>query len=263
MPQSEFIKREQERQTEKQHRDADALRWRQEQASHLMSDLLTDRLELPPEKPVIPVSPSTKRRSSPARKGQIPTTPTKSKRIIGTTRHVSRSPERRYANATHDDLDRMDINVEDYSDIRDSHDYVPLVPQQAPDRSGLSTDNTLQSGSWRTGTSGVLGAYTQQLAEVDEIPEDTFKDSKQPSEASKEPSKEPPARPAPTRPFTDLVRLQRPHVTRQKKGFVAKPQSYVERLSQTGGGSTYRSNSSMRSQPSIYGEWHSMEISMA
>lgn len=248
------MRHERERHEEKTRRDAEHLRQREQLAGTLMGDLLTDRLNLPENAPPVPASPKLKRQTSPARRASPaqqaspargktkPTgTPTKAKtkRVTAPAARVARSPERRLG---YYDQDRMDVNMADYANVRDSYDHVPTRQPAGPVRH--SADSSTRAGD--TDTSGFLGAYTQQLAEVDERPEDTLKAATENKENTAQPVTK-------TRPYTDFVRVQRPQVTRQTKGFTAEALSYTERLAQTGGSTQRSGTSTQRSQPSIYG----------
>lgn len=212
---------ESQRVKNKQTRELEYAEQRCEMANRMMQDMLDDQLHLPPEPEVSPVKSSSK----PHRQSQSPSR----RRPSGTVIHRGpkhSSPIRAY------DPDSVDVNMDDYAHVRASHDFSALQRDQRVRWS----DEMLA----HTATESFTGAYTQQL---EQMQTDTW-DSERSHAAKRSPipeESEPPQPRQQPKPFTELVRMRRPEMTRQQPGYKRKPVTYTERLSQLSGSHTPRS----------------------
>ena len=246
--------------SKKKTRQEEFVELRKQQATELLRDILEDKPELPAETtPRVDRSPrgkeklasprsarATARAAARTQKGksmkdsrQIPPPPPGSRTM--TLRNRTPSPkgaDRFVSPATRrerNDLDRMDVQVESYMNVKYSYEEVPEQVEEPTKKFATRTRSIPQRSD-----------FSPQRPQGKEQRPATASQQKQ-------------ASPKQQKKLEEMVRLQRPEVTRSKgRRAPTKAVPYVDRLAEmnstAGAESTARSGSTQRSQQKIYGE---------
>ena len=263
---------EKTRETVRKKKAQDNVETRKKQASRLMGTILAEQTMLPKPEPTwawdeVPVGGKSKKRdTSPRSKTSARTrTPGKSSRKTSTApraRFVSPSPvrgERGY------DEDRLQVEPDRYLNVRDKYDTGDRKTRMRGSGSGRMERSGTGEFAGTMRTSDGLRAYTKHLENMDtgEWQDITPRHSTGPvprprAKPSSEPQREqepvPAPRPYKPKPFTKMVRLQRPETTRGRQAR-PKPTPYVDRLGQLSNtGSTARSGDTRREQERLFGK---------
>ncbi len=244
---------ENDRATQQKIREEEFAERRKALASQMMGDILSEKLMLPKE------DEPSERDSRAATKGRRQASPIRKKIVKakgGKGKVVS-------AWGGEQDADRMDVYMDDFAHVKNSYDYDVAAERTVPPRTSWEASHSSSMPHTHTATSGGLGAYTRHLEDMQEsweeyVPKDPLPTGEQakpsPIPEESEPTPTPPAAAARQKPLAEMVRLQRPEVTRKDKGFKPKPQTYQERLSGMTPQSTPRSTS-RNTQQRLYGRY--------